>query len=67
MPDLLRGKIYDTILQTIGNTPLVRLPHITKGMAADLCYKLEFFNPIASVKDPDWHCHDRGYGSLRKA
>ena len=51
MPDLLRGKIYDTILQTIGNTPLVRLPHITKGMAADLCYKLEFFNPIASVKD----------------
>lgn len=45
------GKIYDNILQTMGNTPLVRLPRITDGVPADLCYKLEFFNPIASVKD----------------
>ena len=51
MTDLIRGKIYDNIMQTMGNTPLVRFPHITEGLPADLCYKLEFFNPIASVKD----------------
>lgn len=46
-----RGKIYDSILDTVGGTPLVRFPHITEGLSADLVYKLEFFNPIASVKD----------------
>ena len=51
MTDLIRGKIYDNIMQTVGNTPLVRLPNITKGVKADLVFKLEFFNPIASVKD----------------
>jgi cysteine synthase A len=51
MTDLLRGRIYDNILETMGQTPLVRLPRITEGLPADLCYKLEFFNPIASVKD----------------
>ena len=51
MTDLIRGKIYDNIMQTMGNTPLVRFPRITDGVPADLCYKLEFFNPIASVKD----------------
>jgi len=51
MADLIRGKIYDNIMQTMGNTPLVRFPKITEGVPADLCYKLEFFNPIASVKD----------------
>ncbi|GHA96754.1 cysteine synthase A [Algimonas arctica] len=45
------GKIYDSILDTIGGTPLVRLPRITHGVPADLCYKMEFFNPCASVKD----------------
>ncbi|MEL6687278.1 MAG: cysteine synthase A [Pseudomonadota bacterium] len=45
------GKIYDSILDTMGGTPLVRLPRITDGVPADLCYKLEFFNPCASVKD----------------
>jgi len=45
------GKIYDSILDTVGATPLVRLPRITQGMPSDLVYKLEFFNPIASVKD----------------
>lgn len=45
------GKIYDSIMDTVGATPLVRLPRITEGMRADLVYKLEFFNPIASVKD----------------
>lgn len=51
MPAAPRGKIYDTILDTMGGTPLIRLPNITQGVPADLCYKLEFFNPIASVKD----------------
>ena len=43
------GKIYDDITQTIGGTPLVRLSRI--AAEADICGKLEFFNPIASVKD----------------
>jgi cysteine synthase A len=49
----LRGRIYDSIAETIGNTPLVRIPRITKAenIRADICLKLEFFNPIASVKD----------------
>ena len=51
MTNLIHGKIYDSILDTMGNTPLVRLPNMTKGLDADLCYKLEFFNPAGSVKD----------------
>lgn len=49
----LRGRIYDSIAETIGNTPLVRIPRIAaeEGITADICLKLEFFNPIASVKD----------------
>ncbi len=48
-----RGRIYDDITQTIGSTPLVRLSRLTKhlGLGADILAKLEFFNPIASVKD----------------
>ncbi len=46
-----RGKIYDSISDTIGDTPLVRMPKISKGIGADLLFKLEFFNPGASVKD----------------
>jgi cysteine synthase A len=48
-----RGKIYDSITETIGDTPLVRLDKVAKekGVAAKLVGKLEFFNPIASVKD----------------
>jgi cysteine synthase A len=48
-----RGRIYDSIIETIGNTPLVRVPNISasEGSTADLCLKLEFFNPIGSVKD----------------
>ena len=46
-----RGKIYNSISETIGDTPLVRLPKISKGIGADLLFKLEFFNPGASVKD----------------
>ena len=48
-----RGRIYDNVLQTVGGTPLVRLPRLTAedGLVADLMLKLEFFNPLASVKD----------------
>lgn len=48
-----RGRIYDSILETIGNTPLVRFDKIAKahGVKANLLGKLEFFNPLASVKD----------------
>ena len=48
-----RGRIYDSITATIGDTPLVRLDRIAKekGVKARLVGKLEFFNPIASVKD----------------
>ncbi|MFH1805768.1 MAG: cysteine synthase A [Pseudomonadota bacterium] len=48
-----RGKIYDSIIDTIGATPLVRLGRLAKaeGAKADILGKLEFFNPLASVKD----------------
>jgi cysteine synthase A len=48
-----RGRIYDSITETIGDTPLVRLHRMTKeaGVKADILLKLEFFNPISSVKD----------------
>ena len=49
----LRRRVYDSIAETIGNTPLVRVRRLCaeEGIAADLLLKLEFFNPIASVKD----------------
>ncbi len=49
----IRGRIYDNIMETVGNTPLVRIPKICAedGITADICLKLEFFNPLASVKD----------------
>jgi cysteine synthase A len=48
-----RGRIYNSITETIGDTPLVRLDKFArqKGVVANLLAKLEFFNPIASVKD----------------
>jgi cysteine synthase A len=48
-----RGKIYESITDTVGDTPLVRLDRIAamKDVPAHLVAKLEFFNPIASVKD----------------
>jgi cysteine synthase A len=48
-----RGKIYDSIIDTIGDTPLVRLPNLTKALKpkGEVLAKLEFFNPMASVKD----------------
>lgn len=48
-----RGRVYGSILETIGSTPLVRAEKFakTEGVKADLLFKLEFFNPLASVKD----------------
>lgn len=48
-----RGRIYGSILETVGNTPMVRVPRLAaeEGLEADLLLKLEFFNPLASVKD----------------
>src|SRR3990167_4304796 len=42
---------YDNILQTIGNTPLVRLNNLTKGIESKIYAKCEYFNPAGSVKD----------------
>jgi cysteine synthase A len=48
-----RGQIYANITETIGATPLVRLARLAAefGVEAEICGKLEFFNPTASVKD----------------
>jgi cysteine synthase A len=48
-----RGKVYDSIVDTIGDTPLVRLPNLTRALKpkGEVLAKLEFFNPIGSVKD----------------
>ena len=48
-----RGKIFDSILDTMGDTPLIRLPRLSAeyGAKATVLAKLEFFNPMASVKD----------------
>jgi cysteine synthase len=48
-----RGKIYSSITDTIGDTPIVRLDRLAKahGVKGNLLAKLEFFNPISSVKD----------------
>ncbi|MDX5595097.1 cysteine synthase A [Pseudovibrio sp. SPO723] len=52
-PEVGRGKIFGSITETIGNTPLVRLDRLAEkyGVKANILAKLEFFNPIASVKD----------------
>ena len=48
-----RGKIFDSMPDTMGNTPLVRLSRLAeaRGAKAEILAKLEFFNPLASVKD----------------
>jgi len=48
-----RGRIYNSVTETIGDTPLVRIHRMAKeaGVKADILLKLEFFNPLASVKD----------------
>jgi len=44
-------KIANNITQLVGNTPLVRLNHVTEGAKAVVAAKLEYFNPSHSVKD----------------
>ena len=48
-----RGRIYGSIIETVGDTPIVRLDKLAKaeGCKANILAKLEFFNPISSVKD----------------
>ena len=48
-----RGRIYDSIIDTLGDTPLIRLPNLTRELKpkGEVLAKLEFFNPLASVKD----------------
>jgi cysteine synthase A len=45
------ARIYDSITDTFGNTPLVRIPRLNKGLGAQILVKLESFNPAGSVKD----------------
>ena len=45
------AKIHDSILDTIGGTPLVRLNSLTKDLGAEVLVKVESFNPANSVKD----------------
>ena len=44
-------RVYNSILECIGNTPLVRLNHVTKGLKCTVYAKVEFFNPAGSIKD----------------
>jgi cysteine synthase A len=55
------ARIYDSIVDTIGRTPLVRLQRLQKGLRAELVLKLESFNPMSSVKDRI------GYSMIRDA
>lgn len=45
------ARIYEDITKTIGNTPLVKLNNVTKGLESTIVAKMESFNPLASVKD----------------
>lgn len=44
-------KIYDSVLELIGNTPMVRLNRIGKGLGSEILVKLEYMNPSGSLKD----------------
>jgi cysteine synthase len=45
------GRLYGSVLETVGATPLVLLPRLSAGLGARVALKLEFFNPLGSVKD----------------
>lgn len=45
------AKIFEDLTRTVGNTPLVRLNRVTKGLDATVVAKVEYFNPLGSVKD----------------
>lgn len=46
-----RTKVYDNVLEAIGDTPIVKLNKVTEGLLSDVFVKLEFMNPGGSVKD----------------
>jgi cysteine synthase len=48
-----RGKVYNDVIETVGNTPIVRINKLTQeaGCVATVLAKLEYFNPLSSVKD----------------
>src|ERR1700710_272705 len=52
-PVLPRGRLFGSVLDLVGGTPLVRLPRLqaADNLGADIALKLEFFNPLGSVKD----------------
>jgi cysteine synthase A len=45
------GRIYENLADTFGNTPLVKIPRINRGLGATVLVKMESFNPAGSVKD----------------
>ena len=45
------SRIYTDITKTVGNTPLVKINRLNQGSPATVLAKLEFFNPLSSVKD----------------
>jgi cysteine synthase A len=53
VPAECRGRVYDSIVETIGATPFVRIRSLAEdaGTKADILSKCQFFNPLASVKD----------------
>ena len=46
-----RQRVYNNVLEAIGDTPIVRLNSVTEGFQSDVFVKLEFMNPGGSVKD----------------
>jgi len=63
-------KIYSDITKVVGNTPLVRLNKLTKGLDATVLVKLESMNPLWSVKDVSecpWSMQRKGKGNSRRA
>jgi len=42
---------FNSILDTVGSTPLIQIPQVTQGCLAEVWFKCEFFNPLSSVKD----------------
>ena len=46
-----RHRVFNNVLEAIGDTPVVRLNRVTEGFQSDVYVKLEFMNPGGSVKD----------------